>query len=198
MLMPTAATEGPTPASVWQAVAGEAIGEGLLPPDLFALTNVILHRSEAYRFALSLPGGLSWPPSRASDWGDAVAEAGLLEPDELSVLTSWAEAVAEALVDAPERVPAVLADADGGAPWRGSLGPAEPSAQLDQAIKRMSRAVRTATPAGADRPMHALLHALRDRNSCEPGLERLTRRVLRSALEQRQARQAREGEHSAT
>ena len=61
----------PTPASVWQAVAGTTIGDELLewPPDMFALTEVILQRSEAYRFALSPPAGSTWPPARLSGLG---------------------------------------------------------------------------------------------------------------------------------
>ena len=48
-----AAKRQPTLASVWQAMADGTIGDELLewPPDLFALTEVILQRSEAYRFA---------------------------------------------------------------------------------------------------------------------------------------------------
>ena len=44
--------EEPTPASTWQAVVGRPIRDDLLgwPPDLFALTEVILERSETYRF----------------------------------------------------------------------------------------------------------------------------------------------------
>ncbi len=70
--------EQPTPASVWQALAGGPITDELLewPPDLFALTDVILARSEAYRFALSPPGGGQWPPVRFADWSGAVVEAG--------------------------------------------------------------------------------------------------------------------------
>ena len=60
----------PTLASVWQAVAGTAIGDELLawPPDVFALAEVILQRSQAYRFALSPPPGSSWPPASSPDW----------------------------------------------------------------------------------------------------------------------------------
>jgi hypothetical protein len=74
----TAASEQPTPAEVWQATAGSTIHDGLLqwPPDLFALTDVLLERSEAYRFALSPPGGVDWPPARAPAWADAVVDAG--------------------------------------------------------------------------------------------------------------------------
>lgn len=43
---------------------------------MFALTEVILQRSEAYRFAWSPPGGSSWPPDGFPDWPDAVIDAG--------------------------------------------------------------------------------------------------------------------------
>ncbi len=64
----------PTLASTWQAVAGTAITDQLLdwPPDMFALTEVILERSAAYRFALSPPAGESWPPATSSGWANAV------------------------------------------------------------------------------------------------------------------------------
>ena len=54
------------------------MGDELLewPPDLFAFTDVILERSEAYRFALSPPAGATWPPGRFPEWPDAVADAG--------------------------------------------------------------------------------------------------------------------------
>ena len=66
----------PTPAYTWHAVAGDRITDELLewPPDLFALTNVILERSEAFRFALSPVG--DWPPGRFPDWARSVEEAG--------------------------------------------------------------------------------------------------------------------------
>ncbi len=71
------ACQEPTLASVWQAVASSTIGDELLewPPDLFALTEVILQRSEAYRFALSPPAGSNWPPADVPDWPDAVTGA---------------------------------------------------------------------------------------------------------------------------
>ena len=116
----------------------------------------------------------------------------LLEPDESTILASWAEALAEALAWAPERVETALADARAGAPWRATLGIAEPSAQLSQAIGSMVRAVQSATAAAGDSALDAVILAIRDAQPSEPGLDRLVRRVLRSALEQRQARQARE------
>src|SRR5689334_10620391 len=68
----------PTLASTWEALAGVPVTDELLewPPDVFALTNVLLDRSEAFRFSLSPVGG--WPPGRFSDWPGAVVEAGRL------------------------------------------------------------------------------------------------------------------------
>jgi hypothetical protein len=67
---------GPTIASVWQGLVGSPITDGLLewPPDLFALTDVVLERAETFRFVLSPPVGVGWPPAGAEAWGDAVAE----------------------------------------------------------------------------------------------------------------------------
>src|SRR5262249_39326623 len=68
--------QGPTPASAWLAMAGSPISDDVLewPPDLFALTDVILKRSEAYRFVLSPVAGVEWPPRRFPSWSDAVEE----------------------------------------------------------------------------------------------------------------------------
>ncbi len=57
--------------------SGTAIGDELLawPPDVFALAEVILQRSQAYRFALSPPPGSTWPPASSPDWAGAVAGA---------------------------------------------------------------------------------------------------------------------------
>jgi hypothetical protein len=70
--------EEPTLASTWHAVAGSAVTDEFLdwPADLFALTDVILERSEAYRFVLAQPSGWEWPPSRIPNWPEAVEEAG--------------------------------------------------------------------------------------------------------------------------
>ena len=67
----------PTLDSAWQQVTGTAIGDELLewPPDLLALTEVILERSEAYRFALSPPADVHWPPASLPEWPDAVTDA---------------------------------------------------------------------------------------------------------------------------
>jgi hypothetical protein len=75
----SAAAAGPlTLASAWQAISGGGFTDELLlwPPDVFALTDVLLDRSEAFRFVLSPPEGVQWPPAGAGDWSDAVMEAG--------------------------------------------------------------------------------------------------------------------------
>jgi hypothetical protein len=67
----------PTLASTWQALAGSPIGDELLewPPDVFALTDVILERAEAYRFVLSPPDGVPWPSGGDASWDEAVGRA---------------------------------------------------------------------------------------------------------------------------
>ena len=74
--MSGAGTERPTLASTWSAISGGAFTDELLawPPDVFALTNVLLDRSETFRFALSPPDGERWPPT--DEWSDAVVAAG--------------------------------------------------------------------------------------------------------------------------
>src|SRR6516165_2145841 len=74
----SSSTEEPTAASMWHALGGSPITDEFLdwPADVFALTDVILGRSEAYRFAFSPPRGVEWPPSRFPDWSEAVEEAG--------------------------------------------------------------------------------------------------------------------------
>ncbi len=73
---------GPTVSSTWFGASGGPVTEQLLewPPDVFALTNVVLSRAEAFRYALSL----DWPPRRFDDWAEAVEEA-------RAGWTAWAE-----------------------------------------------------------------------------------------------------------
>ena len=65
---------GPTPASTWIAASGQPITDRLLewPPDVFALTNLVLGRAEAFRYALA-PG---WSFDRVTDLGDGVEDVG--------------------------------------------------------------------------------------------------------------------------
>jgi len=73
-MVTTSPTHGPTPGSIWHGVAGVPITDDLLewPPDLFAFTEIILKRSEAYRFALSSCAGMEWPHCRFPKWTDAI------------------------------------------------------------------------------------------------------------------------------
>src|SRR5262249_52054396 len=66
-----------TVGSLWNDIAGRQLGEELLEwaPDLFAFSDVLLDRSEAYRFAVSPPEGASWPPPEVPDWDVAIADA---------------------------------------------------------------------------------------------------------------------------
>jgi hypothetical protein len=73
---PDPQAQEPTVASTWKDIAGRSLTEELLewPPDVFALTNVVLDRAEGFRFALS--AGAVWPPSRFGDWAATVERAG--------------------------------------------------------------------------------------------------------------------------
>jgi hypothetical protein len=92
--MSATATEELTLSAVWQTVAGRALGEGLLdwPPDLFGLTELVIGRSEAYRFALSPPAHSQWPPTGDVDWPAAVGRAA----------KQWSAWVADRSVGLPE------------------------------------------------------------------------------------------------
>ena len=115
-----------------------------------------------------------------------------IEIEDLTILTGWAEAVTEALAYIPARAHAVLADARAGAPWRRDLGIAEPSPCLSDAIDSIERALSAATPASGPPSLDALLLAVRDDHPGESPLDRLTRSVLRSTLEQLCTRRAEE------
>ena len=115
-----------------------------------------------------------------------------MEGDELTILTSWAEAVAEALATAPERFDAVLADPQPAAPWRTALGIAAPSTHLSQAIDSMRKGVQAAKATGRYPAIDAVLVTIREGQPGEQRLDRIARRVLRYALEQRITRQAKQ------
>ncbi|HEX8856562.1 MAG TPA: hypothetical protein VF752_13280 [Thermoleophilaceae bacterium] len=120
----------------------------------------------------------------------------VLETEDLTILTSWAEAVAEAMACAPDRIDALPPDAGVGGQWRAELGIAEPSRRLDEAIGYMAGLLRETDTTEAPLPLDALLRALIDHQPGENRLETLVRRVLRSALEQRQARRRHEGDRN--
>lgn len=72
-----APSAGPTVGSTWLTLGGRGVDDELIrwPPDLFAFTEVILDRAEAYRFAVSPPTGRRWPPASTPPWTEAVATA---------------------------------------------------------------------------------------------------------------------------
>lgn len=109
----------------------------------------------------------------------------MLEPDELTILTSWAEAAADALVFAPKRIEAVPVAAQAGASWRARLRIPEPSPSLSHALSSMTQAVRSTAATGAGPPLDALRQGIGDSQPDEPALDRLVYAVLRTALEQR-------------
>jgi hypothetical protein len=82
----------PTLASTGEGAAGAPIADELLdwPPDVFALANVLLERSEAFRFVLSPIE--EWPPRRFPGWVNLVAEAAV-------AWSAWAEDRRGALPD---------------------------------------------------------------------------------------------------
>jgi hypothetical protein len=136
---------------------------------------------------------------RAADTGSGEPTRGAgslapraLEADEITILTGWAEGLAEALAYTPDRALAFLADAHAEAPWRAALGLPAPSHRVGQAIDSLSHAVMAATPPGLPPTLEAVLDAARTGREDENAVDRLTRRVLRSTLEQLRTRQGKE------
>jgi hypothetical protein len=115
----------------------------------------------------------------------------VLDVDDLTVLTGWAEGVAETLAHAPERIPALLADARPGAAWRSAVGIADPSPQLDKAIASLNAVIEGAAPADGTPSFDAVLAASRDARVGEQPLDELVRSALRATLEQLRSRQPR-------
>src|SRR5262245_50869371 len=141
-----------TLASVWQAISGCGFTDALLawPPDLFALTNVLLDRSEAFRFALSPPAEERWPPANADDWSDAVMDAG----------REWAEWVEDRRGSVPGMVAAEwavvldaadlpLADLAAGRVWRVCEALLSLHAIADEACAGLGSATERADGRGA-------------------------------------------------
>jgi len=74
---PSPASGALTVGDLWRDTIGRPLGDELLEwaPDLVAFTDVILARSEAYRFVVSPPQGTSWPPPEMADWSQMIAGA---------------------------------------------------------------------------------------------------------------------------
>ena len=62
--------------SVWETIGASIPWEQLLawPPDVFALTELLLVQADAYRFVASPPAGVTWPPD--DRWTGSVRTAG--------------------------------------------------------------------------------------------------------------------------
>jgi hypothetical protein len=122
--------------------------------------------------------------------------AHVLEVEELTILTGWAQAVAETLAYAPVRVLGLVADARPGERWRAALNIGEPSPRLSEAIDIIDHIVRTSLPPNGSLTLDALIATTSAERTGEANLARLVRGVLRSTLEQRRMRQARETDHN--
>jgi hypothetical protein len=70
-------TSTPTIGSTWLAASQRPAADELLawPPDVFAFTDLILDRAEAYRFVVSTPAGHEWPPAPEHAWRENVRTA---------------------------------------------------------------------------------------------------------------------------
>jgi hypothetical protein len=66
----------PTVGSAWEAIRAPVTWDELLawPPDVFALTELLLVQADAYRFVSSPPAGAAWPPYER--WTESVQAAG--------------------------------------------------------------------------------------------------------------------------
>ncbi len=71
--------------SAWWSASGVEVDDRLIewPADVFALTEVVLEQSEAYRFVLSPPAGAEWPPADMADWPQTTR-------DVAAAWTAWA------------------------------------------------------------------------------------------------------------
>lgn len=98
--------------------------------------------------------------------------------------------MAEALAYTPERTQDVIADAGEGAPWRDTVGLADPSARVTEAIESIAQMLTAVTATSGPPSFDALLIATQESRPDELPLDRLVRRVLRSALEQLRTRQS--------
>ena len=141
-----------------------------------AFTEVILERTQLNRLLFPPPRSVEWPPRRLGRWSEAVEEAGR----QWSV---WAEdpqglapdLVAEEWSVIRDRSDTLLDHVAEGQDWR-----------LCEAVKIWM------PPAGqdsiaVDTTLDALISAV-DNARDENGIDRLARKVLRSALEQRRFR----------
>jgi hypothetical protein len=67
----------PTIRATWLSAVGRHPADELLewPADMFAFTEVVIERTELYRFVVSPPPGQTWPPASSPPWRDVVSAA---------------------------------------------------------------------------------------------------------------------------
>ena len=108
-----------------------------------------------------------------------------LDPHELGVLSSWAEAVGRAArgTDGRERVAQVVSQAVPGAGWRSALGLPEPSSRLAEALTALDELARDCSGRCDPFSVGAMLAAASEHRESGSQVERLVRRILRSALD---------------
>jgi predicted amidohydrolase len=166
---------GPTVASYFQAFSpAPSWGDlGAWPPDVFALTNLVLDHTEAYRFAVAPPAGRRWPPT--ADWeahvvGGAEAwrqAAGHREKDlPESVRRHWDRLVSQ--LDVPL---AVIRSGQESAVWEDLL---TLHAMADQACHRLAAADPDATQAPFERRAWRLLTRHGSLSRIDPARVRIT------------------------
>ena len=108
-------------ASTCHSLAGVPLTDEILewPADLFAFMNVILKRTEVYRFVFSPPSDREWPPKRFASWSDEVEDAGRQWSAWLEDRTSpFPELLAKEWSIFRERAEASLEDLAEGREWR--------------------------------------------------------------------------------
>src|SRR5262245_22061129 len=166
-----------TVGSQWYDVAGCELGDELLEwaPDLFAFTDVVLDRSEAYRFAVSPPEGASWPPPEVPDWYLAIADASAgwcawVEGDG----TKLPRLVAEEWVIVCERSATTLDDLATGRAWRICQALLTLHAIADEACAGTGVAVADVSPDG-----HRFRARARERLARTGTLSRISRHRFR-------------------
>ena len=140
-----------TAGSLWQAMSGRPLSADLLdwPPDLFALTSLLLQRSGAFRFALSPPPGRQWPPGSRSGWSATVEAAGRAWS---GVVDASGEPVPPLLVSLMEVVVAAattpLEDLSTGADWDLCAALLTLHAIADEACAGLGVALAASNPLG--------------------------------------------------
>ena len=145
---------GPSIASYFAAFAPAPEWHDLVawPPDVFALTNLVLDHSEAYRFVVAPPPGCRWPPLRGwSERSRAAAER--WRAGDLAGLVSRSWRVVTRLRDVP------LADVRSGAAWELCEALLTLHAIADEACATVASSGRHAPPSSFDGRAWGMLQA---------------------------------------